>query len=117
MKCNNTLFTGFPGCGKTTLIDKIVNELKDNATGFITSEIREKGKRTGFSINTLDGKQALMAHVTIRSKYKVGKYGVDLLNIENIAVPSMIPDNSKQFVIINEIANYYINLLFEKVFQ
>lgn len=103
MKSKNILFTGPPGCGKSTLIEKIVNEIERPSTGFFTREMREKGHRVGFSINTLDGKQGVLAHQSIRSKYRVGKYGVNLEDIDYIAVPSMIPANEEMMVIIDEI--------------
>ena len=103
MKEKNVLFTGPPRCGKTTLIERIVFEIKVPNTGFFTREIREKGRRVGFSINTLDGKQGVLAHQNIRSKYKVGKYGVNLEDIDHIAVPSMIPQREEMNVIIDEI--------------
>jgi nucleoside-triphosphatase len=103
MKERNVLFTGPPRCGKTTLIERIVFEIEVPNTGFFTLEIREKGRRVGFSINTLDGKQGVLAHQNIRSKYKVGKYGVNLEDIDHIAVPSMIPQKEEMNVIIDEI--------------
>ena len=103
MTRNNILFTGPPGCGKTTLIKKIVEGLPTPTTGFITKEIREKGKRVGFTINTLDEKEALLAHINVSGQYRVGRYGVVLENIDRIAVPSMIPQTQKESVVIDEI--------------
>jgi nucleoside-triphosphatase THEP1 len=99
----NVLFTGSPGCGKSTLIEKIVKKSQRPKTGFFTREIREKGHRVGFSIETLEGKQGVLAHIDINSRYKVGKYGVSIDDIDRIAVPSMIPDHENQMVIIDEI--------------
>ena len=103
MTRNNLLFTGPPGCGKTTLISRIVPKLRTSATGFLTREIREKGKRVGFSINTLDGKEALLAHVNVSGRCRVGRYGVVLENIESVAIPSMIPRKAGECVVIDEI--------------
>jgi len=62
MKRKNILFTGPPGCGKSTLIEKIVAGTKRPATGFFTREIRAHDRRVGFSINTLNGKTGVLAH-------------------------------------------------------
>lgn len=44
----NILIKGKPGCGKTTLIIKIVRALDNKTTGgFYTEEIRRVGKRCG----------------------------------------------------------------------
>ena len=99
----NVLFTGSPGCGKSTLIEKIVKKSPKAKTGFFTREIREKDQRVGFSIETLDGQQGVLAHVDIDSRFKVGKYGVNIDDIDRIAVPSMLPDHEDQMVIIDEI--------------
>ncbi len=103
MTCNNILFTGPPDCGKTTLIKRIVQELQTPSTGFFTQEIRERGKRVGFTINTLAGKEALLAHINASSQYRVGRYRVVLENIDDIAVPSMIPKTPNETVVIDEI--------------
>ena len=99
----NVLFTGSPGCGKSTLIEKIVSKSRIPRTGFFTREIREKGHRVGCSIETLEGIQGVLAHIDIDSRFKVGKYGVNIDDIDRIAVPSMIPDHEDQMVIIDEI--------------
>lgn len=103
MKNKNILFTGRPGCGKTTLIEKIISQIESPCKGFFTREIREKGYRVGFSINTLDGKQGILAHRDIKSKYRVGKYGVNIEDIDHIAVPAMIPESEKVMVVVDEI--------------
>jgi nucleoside-triphosphatase len=72
-------------------------------TGFFTREIREKGQRTGFKIVTLDGSEGILAHVSIKSSVRVGKYGVNLEDLDRIAVPSMVPSRPDQLVVIDEI--------------
>jgi len=99
----NILFTGPPGCGKSTIIEKIVQKIDATATGFFTKEIQEKGRRVGFSINTLEQKKGVLAHQRIKSRCRVGKYGVNLTDIDRIAVPSMIPKSHGQLVVIDEI--------------
>ena len=54
----NILITGLPGTGKTTLIRRLSENLKDNhPAGFYTGEIGEKGVRQGFELTSLDGKK------------------------------------------------------------
>jgi nucleoside-triphosphatase len=100
----NILLTGPPGCGKSTIIEKIVQRINLPCTGFFTREMREKGRRVGFSIATLlDGRRGIMAHIDIQSRYRVGKYGVDLQSIDTIAVPSMVAENDNVVVVVDEI--------------
>ena len=49
-RLNNLLITGLPRCGKTTLVKKVIQNTAfyQKSRGFITEEIREKGKRIGF---------------------------------------------------------------------
>ena len=99
----NVLFTGAPGCGKSTLIEKLVKRSRSPKIGFFTREIREKGHRVGFSIKPLDGKQGVLAHKEIDSPFRVGQYGVNIEDIDRIAVPSMIPAKEDQMIVIDEI--------------
>jgi nucleoside-triphosphatase len=73
------------------LIEKVVQGISRPATGFFTRELREKGQRVGFSITTLEGKTGVLAHQDIRSRFRVGKYRVNLEDLDQIAVPSMLP--------------------------
>jgi nucleoside-triphosphatase THEP1 len=99
----NILYTGYPGCGKSTIIENIVQRLDRPSTGFFTREIRDRGRRVGFSITTLDGKQGVLARIEIRSRCRVGRYGVNLEDIDKIAVPSMVPANDHVVVVVDEI--------------
>lgn len=103
MKSKNILFTGSPGCGKTTLIESIIQRLQRPARGFFTRELRECGRRTGFSISTLDGREGLLAHINVQSLFRVGKYGVNIDDINRIVVPSITPKTPDEVVIIDEI--------------
>ncbi len=100
----NLLVTGPPGVGKTTLVQKVLESLKDiRWKGFFTREIREGSKRTGFEIITHNGKKGILAHVNISSGPKVGRYRVNLRDIADIAVPAIIPSRDDIFIIIDEI--------------
>ncbi|AMM41756.1 cancer-related nucleoside-triphosphatase [Candidatus Desulfofervidus auxilii] len=99
------LITGPPRIGKTTIIKKITQFLKERKyplRGFYTEEIKEKGKRLGFKLVTLDGKEIIFSHVDIESPYKVGKYKVDVLSLEN-HLSILIPLCSEEIIIIDEI--------------
>ena len=104
VKHRNILYTGLPGCGKSTIIEKIVQRINRPSTGFFTREIRDKGRRVGFSITTLDGQQGILAHIDIRSHIRVGRYGVNIRDIEKIAVPSMRPENDNVILVVDEIS-------------
>ncbi len=83
------LLTGRPGTGKTSLIKQVVAQMKGKAGGFYTEEIRSHGVRKGFRLVTLDGKDAILAHVNIHSPYRVSKYGVDIDGLERVGVPAL----------------------------
>ncbi len=103
MAKKNILITGPPRSGKSTLIEKLLTRISRPVTGFFTREIREKGRRVGFSVITLDGKERILAHENTKSPFQVGKYGVRVQNLDEIAVPAMIPSIPGQIVIIDEI--------------
>lgn len=104
---NKILLTGKPGIGKTTIVKKIVEKFKDRAGGFYTEEIREKDRRVGFKIKNINGEEGILSHIDIKSNYNVGKYGVDVKEIDRIGVNSIshaIQSNHIDFIIIDEIA-------------
>ena len=103
MKAKNILLTGPPRCGKSTLIERLIPQINRPLTGFFTREIREGGNRVGFLIITLDGKEGVLAHVESKSPVHVGKYGVNIGELDRIAVPAMIPSKPDEIVIIDEI--------------
>ncbi len=103
METKKILLTGPPRCGKTTLIEKFVQQIGFLCRGFFTREIRERGRRVGFSINTLDGQEAVLAHENFKSSLRVGRYGVDLDQFEKIAIPAIWPARAEDILIIDEI--------------
>jgi len=94
------LLTGRPGTGKTSLIKQAVAGLKGRAGGFYTEEIRAGGTRLGFKLITLDGHEAVLAHVDFHSQHRVGKYGVDVDGLERVGVPALIEAIGQRHVIV-----------------
>jgi nucleoside-triphosphatase len=78
LRSKNLLLTGAPGCGKTTVLERVVEHLGDmRLAGFLTLELREHGQRVGFEAVGLGGRRAILAHVRFRSPVSVGRYGVE----------------------------------------
>lgn len=114
------ILTGLPGVGKTTLVKRLI-EGKKNLRGFITEEIREGGRRSGFKLLTLSGREIILAHESFSSPYRVGKYGVNLRALEEVGVKE-IEEGIKEgapLIIIDEIgkmelySNKFIDVLFK----
>jgi nucleoside-triphosphatase len=101
----NILITGLPGCGKTTLVQKLADELREyDPAGFYTEEIRSHGARTGFKLTSLDGqKTGTLADVDIKGPHRVGKYGVDLHAFEQFLGTLHLLDSRPRLAIIDEI--------------
>ncbi len=87
------LLTGRPGIGKTTVIQAVADRLGRQAGGFYTVEIREAGKRTGFRLTGIGSGKAeegLLARVGLSSRYRVGRYGVKLDDLERVGVEAIL---------------------------
>ena len=98
------LLTGRPGCGKTTLIKRVANKLALPAGGFYTAEMREADTRVGFKLVTLDGEEAVLAHVNFKTREHLGKYGLNLSALEAVGVKAIRESvRSQQLVVIDEI--------------
>lgn len=102
-KAKNVFVTGPPRCGKSTLIEKLIRQIDRPMGGFFTRQIQEGERRTGFSIITLDGRQGVLAHENVKSRFRVGKYRVNMKDIDRIAVPSMLPTDPVAVVVIDEV--------------
>ena len=112
--------TGIPGIGKTTAMLKLASLLereKIDFAGFVTPDIRVKGKRIGFLIKDLkSGETKLFASkekLKLESpSAKFAGYWLDLEALESIAVP--ILESSAKILLIDEIGKME---LFSKRFK
>lgn len=105
----NILICGPPGVGKTTLIKKILEKLNLKAGGFYTEEIRENNRRVGFKIISLDNQKGILAHISIKGAKRVGRYGVNIDDLEGIGVKSLGRAlRNEDLVIIDEIGKMEI---------
>ncbi len=84
------LVEGRPGAGKTTAVRRLAALLRTRGiVGFTTEEIRQRGTRVGFALETMTGRRAVLAHVDFPGPPRVGRYGVDLEVMERLALPSL----------------------------
>ena len=85
--------TGRPGIGKTTLVLRVSDRLKERGFrvgGFVTLEVRSCGIRAGFKMLDLaSGAEAQLAHVSSAMGPRVGKYLVHVENLDAFAVDSI----------------------------
>jgi len=86
--------TGRPGVGKTTVLLKTIEELRDKGFkvgGMATQEVREAGSRIGFKIIDLyTGEEGWLAHVRQPEGPRVSKYRVNLGDLGSIGVNAIL---------------------------
>ncbi len=98
------LLTGGPGSGKTTIVKEALSYTQASAGGFYTEEIRTAGVRAGFKISTFDGREGILAHIDFHSPYRVGKYGVDITELDELGVAALTDAaDTRDIIVIDEI--------------
>lgn len=60
----------------------------DRCAGFYTEEVRERGRRIGFDVVTLDGRRGPLARAGARGP-RVSRYGVDLASFEELGLATL----------------------------
>jgi nucleoside-triphosphatase len=88
------LLTGSPGVGKTTVLLRVVECLKAkgySVGGMVSREVRSDGTRIGFEILDLgSGRRGWLAHVNRKVGPSVGKYRVNLEDLDNIGANAIV---------------------------
>lgn len=101
------VFTGPPGCGKTTAVKMVAERLRANGIpvgGMITSEVRISGSRIGFElIDISTGESTQLARVG-EGQPRVGKYVVFVSNLERLGARAITEAVERgSLVIIDEV--------------
>ncbi len=100
----HVLVTGLPGVGKTTLTQRVAQELSAyHPAGFYTEELRVEGIRKGFRLLSLDGRQQMLSHVDHRGSHRVGRYGVDVAGFERLLRALDLCHAASAVVVVDEI--------------
>ncbi len=102
------LITGTPGTGKTTVLSKVIETLKAkgySVGGMISREVRTCGTRVGFEISDLsNGRIGWLAHIDQKQGPRVGRYRVNLEDLDNIGANSIVKASvTLDIIVIDEI--------------
>ncbi len=88
------LVTGPPGIGKTSILRRTVKELEKReytVGGMFCRDVREGGIRVGFEIKDIStGQRGWLAHVNLPTGPTVGKYHVNLTDLDVISAGSIL---------------------------
>lgn len=113
------LVRGRPGIGKSTIVRKVFDILSSKGLktgGIMSPEIREQGVRVGFKIiDLLREKEGILAHINQRNGPKIGKYRVNLEDLEAVGATAIEKAiEQADWLLIDEIGKME---LFSKAFQ
>jgi nucleoside-triphosphatase len=100
--------TGIPGSGKTTVVLKTAERLKEKGYsigGMLSRDVRSHGNRIGFEIlNLNNGRKGWLASIHQKQGPQIGKYRVNIDDIDKIGVQAITEANeSLNAVVIDEI--------------
>lgn len=108
MKKRLLLLTGSPCVGKTTVLLKVVEALRAkgySVGGMVSREVRGCGGRVGFEVMDLNsGRCGWLAHANQKNGPRVGRYEVNLKDLENVGVKAIVEAvDSLEVVAIDEV--------------
>lgn len=94
MKKKNIIITGSPRSGKSTLLEKVIQDIPQ-CHGILTREIRNNKNRVGFEMSNMLVRQSsdepycvkeTIAHVNFETNKKVSRYYVDIKAIDTVLI-------------------------------
>ncbi|UCD39780.1 MAG: NTPase [Candidatus Bathyarchaeota archaeon] len=102
------LITGRPGIGKTSVLLRAIEELRAKGVdigGMLSREIREQGVRVGFEIvDFCSGQKGWLAHASQPVGPKIGKYRVNLNDLNHVgAVSIRNAAKNNQIIVVDEV--------------
>lgn len=101
------LLTGKPRCGKSFIVNEIVQTLQKKdlkVGGILTPDIREENERTGFEIiDILSGQKDLLASKHLKSGPKHGPYRVNVEGIDRITSTFLENELDCDLIVIDEL--------------
>jgi nucleoside-triphosphatase len=96
--------TGLPGSGKTQTLLRIIQLLEEEGIkvgGMVTEPIVERHRRSGFQItNWLTKEHEVLAHESLKSRIRSGRYGVNLAALEGLGTRSLAEAREQADVIV-----------------
>jgi nucleoside-triphosphatase len=90
--------------GKTSVLAGVARQLGSRRLGgFLTEEVRPDRQRVGFVLVPFRGQRRTMAHRDFSSRHRVGRYGVDVAMIDEIAQVALGPRADAELFLVDEI--------------
>ena len=88
------LITGDPGIGKTTVLIKTMNVMRNYGYalgGILCKEVRAKNERVGFElIDVASGQKGVLASTKLNAGPRLGKYRVNLIDLAEIGAKGLL---------------------------
>jgi nucleoside-triphosphatase len=114
--------TGMPRCGKSTVVQKVLEKIGKKGlriAGILTPEKKLRGERWGFEIiDIASGERGILASVNTKSKVRVSKYGVNVADIDRIAAKFEQSLHIADIIVIDEIGKMeFYSSKFKEVLQ